>query len=297
MSAVDSLNCVPIPKVGLGLRHPHYADALSSVAPIDFVEVHSENFFAEGGASIAVLEEIHEKYPISLHSTAMGLGSANDIPAFYLKKLKSLAEKVNPILMSDHASFSWSQLNTQQIHVGDLLPLSFNEHSLMILANNVDKVQQFLGRTLLIENLSAYVQIGENNMTETEFLVGLTELTGCKLLVDLNNIIVTAYNRQERDVLLFSRTWLDNIPAGKIGEFHLAGYSEVAEGELIIDDHSQAVSQECWTLYHYALEKFGDVPTLIERDNNLPSWEVLLKDVEIARGIVKDVFSLNRAKV
>ena len=193
--------------------------------------------------------------------------------------------------MSDHASFSWSQLNGQSVHVGDLLPLSFDKQSLIVLAHNVDRVQQYLGRSLLIENLSAYVQLDDNSMTETEFLVELTELTGCKLLVDLNNIIVTAYNQNELNIQAFAQAWLNDIPVDKVGEFHLAGYSAVDQGQLIVDDHSQEVSRECWELYRYALKRFGPIPTLIERDNNLPSWGTLLEEVKVARNIAEQVLS------
>jgi uncharacterized protein (UPF0276 family) len=291
MTTASSTKEINIPKIGVGLRHPHYADALNSEAQIDFVEVHSENFFASGGAILAVLDEIIEKYPVSLHSTALGLGSAEDIPSEHLRKLKSLADNVRPILMSDHASFSWGQLKNQRVHVGDLLPLSFNEESLTVLAHNVDRAQQFLGSQLLIENLSAYIQFNNDSMSETEFLVRLTEITGCKLLVDLNNIIVTANNIREPDIQHYAKAWLNQIPADIVGEFHLAGYTQVQVGELVVDDHSQAVSEDCWQLYRYALERFGPIPTLIEWDNNLPSWQKLLKEAKSAKMVAQQVFS------
>ncbi len=277
--------------IGVGLRHPHFTEALTTPSNIDFVEVHSENFFAQGGASCHVLAQAREKYDISLHSTAMGLGSAEGVPRHYLKKLSSLADETQPILMSDHACFTWSQLNGQQVHGGDLLPLAYSEKTLRVLAHNIDRVQQFLGRSLLMENLSAYIQYSHASMSETEFLVRLSELTGCKLLLDLNNIIVTAHNTNQSDPMDYSKSWLSEIPNNIVGEIHLAGFTPVAEGKLVIDDHSQSVSSQGWQLYHLALQRFGKIPTLVEWDNNLPSWQTLLTEADKARSISEQVFS------
>jgi len=279
--------------IGVGLRHQHFTEALTTPSNIDFVEVHSENFFAQGGATQSVLAQASEKYAISLHSTAMGLGSAQGVPSHYLQKLKQLASTCNPILMSDHACFSWSQLNGQQVHAGDLLPLAYSEQTLLVLAHNIDRVQQSLGRSLLVENLSAYIQYSHACMPETEFLVRLAELTGCKLLVDLNNIIVTANNINAAQPLAYAQQWLADIPTNLVGEIHLAGFTEVKPGELIIDDHSQAVSSQGWQLYRSALERFGKVPTLMEWDNNLPSWQTLIAEADKARKIAEQVFDGN----
>jgi len=281
--------------IGVGLRHQHFSDALTTPSTIDFVEVHSENFFAQGGATQSVLAQASEKHAISLHSTAMGLGSAQGVPRHYLQKLKGLASICNPILMSDHACFSWSQLNGQQVHAGDLLPLAYSEGTLKVLAHNIDRVQQSLGRSLLVENLSAYIQYSHNFMPETEFLVRLAELTGCKLLVDLNNIIVTANNINSAQPLDYAQQWLADIPTTLVGEIHLAGFTKVNEGELIIDDHSQAVSCQGWRLYRKALERFGKVPTLVEWDNNLPSWQTLVAEAGKARSIAEDVFGTSQS--
>ncbi|PKG82364.1 DUF692 domain-containing protein [Colwellia sp. 75C3] len=276
--------------IGVGLRHQHFADALTTPSNIDFVEVHSENFFAQGGATQSVLAQASEKYAISLHSTAIGLGSAQGVPSHYLQKLKQLASTCKPILMSDHACFSWSQLKGQQVHAGDLLPLAYNVQTLRVLAHNIDRVQQYLGRSLLVENLSAYIQFPQAYMSETEFLVTLSELTGCKLLVDLNNIIVTANNINAENPLAYAQQWLADIPTTMVGEIHLAGFTPVNEGALVIDDHSQAVSSQGWHLYRNALERFGKVPTLVEWDNNLPSWQKLIAEADKARVIAEQVF-------
>ncbi|MFC3150740.1 DUF692 family multinuclear iron-containing protein [Litoribrevibacter euphylliae] len=262
--------------VGVGLRHSHYKDALSGPSQIDFVEIHAENFFSRGSASLQLLEAIADKYPISLHSTSMGLGSASGINQDYLQKLDALIQRINPILVSDHASFSWSEYQNRPVHAGDLLPLEFTEESLDVMVENIDQVQQLLGRRILVENLSAYVSYDTSRMSEVEFLTKVVERSQCGLLVDLNNILVNAHNFQEGSALEFAKQWLNKLPLAAIGEIHLAGYSPVPSGELIIDDHSQAVSDEGWSLYQYALELLGPITTLVEWDNNLPEWQVLV---------------------
>jgi len=277
--------------IGVGLRHQHFTEALTESANIDFVEVHSENFFAEGGASRSVLRETAGKYAISLHSTAMGLGSAQGVPDSYLNKLVELANDCKPLLMSDHACFTWSELHGKAVHGGDLLPLVYCEQTLTVFANNLDRIQQRIGRSLLVENLSAYIHYPQASMSETEFLVRLCDQTGCSLLLDLNNIIVTANNSNADEPLLFAEQWLSDIPNDVVREIHLAGFTAVASGELVVDDHSQAVSDQCWQLYRSALQKFGKVPTLVEWDNNMPSWQRLLQEADKAREIGEQVFT------
>lgn len=285
--------------IGVGLRHPHYADVLApslnaatnDSMKVDFVEVHSENFFAQGGASRALIKEVAEKYPISLHSTALGLGSKASISGGYLESLKELANVVDPFLMSDHAAFSWSEFDGKSVHAGDLLPIVFNEKNLKNMANNIDAVQQLTGQRLLIENLSAYLQPKNSALAETEFLVRLTELTQCGLLIDLNNLVVNANNFSDVSAYDYAQDWLLQIPTHVVGEIHLAGFTPVAEGELAIDDHSQPVSEIGWQLYQSALQRFGAVPTLIEWDNNLPSWHELLVEAHKARLVAESVIS------
>jgi len=287
----ESKLSIPKPLVGLGLRHAHYSDALTSVAPIDFVELHSENYFAPGGAIKAVLQDIVETYPVSLHSTSLGLGSAEIPRNANLNFLIALVNQVQPILVSDHASFSWGSWSKKPVHAGDLLPLSFNHQALNILAKNVDMVQQALGRQILLENLSSYISFSSDTMSEAEFLVRLTEKTGCGLLLDLNNIIVSAHNLNEPDIASYALNWIRQLPEDVIGEIHLAGFTEANPDDLVVDDHSQKVSRQCWILYAEALGRFGAVPTLIEWDNNLPEWDVLLREVETARMVAEMALS------
>ncbi len=277
-----------VPPIGVGLRHPHIADALNTPAPIDFVEVHSENFFAQGGALQHLMSGISETYAVSLHSTAMGLGSTQPIPDNYLNQLSALTERVNPVLMSDHAAFAWGSVGGQPVHGGDLLPLVYNDENLQVLANHVDQIQQRIGRQLLVENLSAYLSLPGSTMSEQEFLVALTDATGCKILLDLNNILINARNEQSENALQVGRDYIDVIPADRVGEIHLAGFSEPAPGRLAVDDHAHPVSSDGWSLYIAALRRFGAVPTLIEWDNQLPSWQVLVEQAMTARSIAQE---------
>ncbi len=277
--------------IGVGLRHAHYADVLAQPSDIDFIEVHSENFFANGGASRSFLREVAKLYPISLHSTALGLGSYASIPGGYLDSLNTLVKDVNPILLSDHAAFAWGEFNQQPMHAGDLLPVAFDQKNLVIMAKNIDRVQQLTGRQLKVENLSAYLVPSGSSMSETEFLVKLTQLTGCELLIDLNNLVVNANNFSNLENTDYCKQWLSQIPTNLVGELHLAGFTQVASGELAIDDHSQPVSDTVWELYEFALQRFGSVPTLVEWDNNLPSWNILVSEASKARKIARQVIN------
>ena len=278
-----------LPLIGVGLRHQHYNDALSSPADIDFVEIHAENFFAEGGIGKSLLSDIKQQYDVSLHATSLGLGSAQIIPSAHLAKLSQLVDEVNPLLVSDHACFSWGQLNDIQVHAGDLLPVPFNEESLSIMSKNIDTLQRTLKRNILVENLSAYITPAGSTMPETEFLTRLCQNTGCQLLLDLNNLMVNAVNQQEESPLSQATTWLNTIPANIVGEIHLAGCTPVERGELVIDDHSQPVSDEVWALYQSALTRFGSTPTLIEWDLDLPSWATLIAEAAKAKAIAAKV--------
>ena len=286
-----------LPLIGVGLRYEHYNDALSAPANIDFIEVHAENFFAEGGASYDLLNNIKQHYSVSLHATSLGLGSALAAPFKQIEQLAKLVERCQPLLVSDHACFSWADVNNMSVHSGDLLPIPFNDESFKVMASNILRAQKVLGRSILVENLSAYMQLPGSTYTESEFLVKLCELTGCKLLIDLNNLVVNATNHalvttsgEKLNVVEYAKQWLTNIPTNIVGEFHLAGCTPVAEDKMMIDDHSQPVSIDTWEIYHFALKRFGAVPTLIEWDENLPSWAELLAEANKARDIAKGVF-------
>lgn len=278
-------------QVGVGLRHQHIADALNTPAAIDFVEVHSENYFAQGGALHHLLSDVADAYPVSLHSTAMGLGSAAGIPDHYLQQLDQLARVIQPVMMSDHAAFAWGEASGKTVHGGDLLPLVYNQQNLMVMIQHVDQIQQKLGRQLLVENLSAYLSLPGSTMSEQEFLIELRHATGCGLLIDLNNILVNAHNDNASDPLKAGREWLNVIPSDSVGEIHLAGFTPPGEAGIAIDDHAQPVSHVGWGLYIHAIRRFGAIPTLIEWDNQLPDWPVLVAQAEKARSLAQEVLS------
>ena len=257
--------------VGVGLRHAHYHEALTTPAELDFVEVHSENFFAPGGASLEILEDAAKLYPMSLHGTSLGLGSTTGISEKHLDALESLVQRVSPVMVSDHAAFAWGEVSGRLVHAGDLLPIAFNQKSLQTLADNVNRVQDRLQRQISVENLSAYLEPEGSLWKETDFLNGLTELTQCRLLVDLNNVAVNAINDGQTDITKVITEWVDEINPAAVGEIHLAGCTSAAPGDIVVDDHSQKVSDPVWQVYSHALKQFGPVPTLIEWDTNLPS--------------------------
>lgn len=301
-SSHDNLNCqhessnTKLPLIGVGLRHAHYDDALSSPADIDFIEVHAENFFAQGGISHALLEDISQHYQISMHATSLGLGSASGIPAQHIKQLKQLIDKIDPILLSDHACFSWGQIENIEVHAGDLLPIPFNEESLLLMSENVKYVQQIMERQILVENLSAYITPPGSTLSEVHFLGQLCKKSGCKLLIDLNNLMVNAFNQHIQCPLAQAKAWLDQIPPEYVGELHLAGCTPVEQGSIMIDDHAQAVSDEVWALYEYAISQFGAIPTLIEWDLDLPSWQVLIEEAQKAKQVATKVLTKTQAE-
>lgn len=272
-------------KIGVGLRHPHYGPALSSAADIDFVEVHTENFYVDGGANLAVLERARELYDLSLHCTALGLGSAAGVSDRAITKLAELVERFDPLLVSDHLCFCWVDMGGQRVHAGDLLPVQRSRESLAVLQTNIDRVQQAIGRPLLLENVTAYVDEPAQDYSEPEFLCRLVDLTGCRLLLDINNLLVNAHNQEHPEPIEYAKSWLDQIPAKAAGEIHLAGYSPAGRGEIAVDDHGAPVSRAAWQVYEYALGRLGDVPTLIEWDTRLPEWAELQQEAQRAQKI------------
>lgn len=277
--------------IGVGLRHPHFTDVLTQAKQVDFVEVHSENFFGEGGAALSVLTEVRENYPISLHSTSMGLGSQQDIPINYLDRLKKLTQTIDPFLMSEHACFTWGQQQGQMIHSGDLLPIAHTQKSLQRMCEQVDKVQSFLGRELIIENVSAYVTFNESDLSEAQFLAELSQKTGSKILLDINNIAVNSINFEGANIQQSVKNYINLLPINSVAQIHLAGCSQAMPGELVIDDHAQPVSDDVWKGYQQALQRFGAIPTLIEWDNNLPAWSILIQEAEKARNIAQSILT------
>jgi uncharacterized protein (UPF0276 family) len=279
--------------VGIGWRHPHYAELLETRPALDFLEAHSENFFADGGAALALLRQARATYPVSLHGVGLSLGSATGVDPWHLDQLALLAERIEPLRISDHACFARGAINGQDVHAGDLLPVPFNREALDVFCRNVQQVQERLRRPLLVENLSAYLMLAGSDRSETDFLGELVQRTGCGLLVDVNNIYVNALNARiaggpdAPDPLRACEYWLAQLPAGAVGEIHLAGHCVMED--IVIDDHGSRVANEVWQLYAQAMARFGPVPTLIEWDSAIPPLAVLLGEAECARRLSQPV--------
>jgi hypothetical protein len=285
-------------QTGLGWRQPHYAQLLQEQPALDFLEVHSENFFAPGGAALAVLERGRSSYPISLHGVGLSLGSALGLDGWHLDRLAELVNRIDPVRVSDHASFARATLAGKAVHAADLLPLPFTQEALDVLCSNVQRVQDRLKRRFMVENLSAYLRwthSADHSLEETDFLNALASRTGCALLVDINNIYVNAQNARLAglcaDPFASCTHWLERIAPQAVGELHLAGHCHVQDehGEIFVDDHGSHVCQPVWDLYRHAVGCFGAVPTLLEWDTDIPSLEVLLGDVWRSRDQARQV--------
>lgn len=273
--------------VGIGLRQPHYAALIETRPALGFVEVHSENFFADGGAALAVLHRVREHYAVSLHGVGLALGSAAGIDPWHLDRLARLVDRIEPARVSDHACFARAPLATgigaPIVHANDLLPLAFTEAALEIMVGNVEQVQERIGRAMLVENLSSYVSFADDTMTEPEFFARLCKRAGCDMLLDVNNLMVNALNAGVADPLAACRAFIDALPSEAVGEIHLAGYCEA--DTIVIDDHGSRVRPAVWAAYEHALGRFGPVPTLVEWDTDLPALDVLLAEAAQASAI------------
>jgi uncharacterized protein (UPF0276 family) len=267
------MHITPFSGYGLGLRKEHYRDFLEHRVAVDFVEVISENFMVDGGQPRHILRQIRERHPVVLHGVSMSIGSADGLRADYLKRLKALVDEIEPLFVSDH--LSWSRLGGFNSH--DLLPLPYTEEALARVCNSIHRAQEVLGRTLLLENPSSYI-CWPGGMPEWEFLSAMCARTGCQLLLDVNNIFVSASNHG-----FDANAYLAGLPADCVRQIHLAGHSQGRE--LLIDTHDQPVPGSVWSLYAEALQRLGPVATMIERDDNIPPLAALLGELDIARGI------------
>lgn len=277
---------LPAASVGIGARQPHYAALIEAPPPsLGFVEVHSENFFAEGGAARAVLRELRGRYPVSLHGVGLALGSAAGVDPWHLQRLERLVCEVEPALVSDHACFARAPLvaGGPVLHGSDLLPLAFTEASLDILVRNVVHVQERLRRRIAVENLSAYLAFDDDRLGEAQFLAELARRSGCALLLDLNNLMVNALNAGSADPRAECVRFVDALDPASVAEIHLAGHDR--SGDVVIDDHGSRVGEPVWALYRHAIERLGPVPTLIEWDTALPPLPVLLDEAARARAV------------
>ena len=285
----------PMDVVGIGLRQPHYAAWLAQRQAPSFVEVHSENFFADGGAALAVLHEVRQAHDVSLHGVGLALGSAAGLDAWHLGRLARLVQRIDPVRVSDHASFARAPLRAGApvVHGNDLLPIAFTDASLAIMVANVGQVQDRLRRPILVENLSAYLHWADDHLPEPDFLNALARRSGCGLLLDVNNLVVNAMNRAQdtlQDAVQAACAWVDAIDPGAVGEIHLAGYCDT--GEIVIDDHGSVVQPAVWQVYRHTLQRLGPRPTLVEWDTALPSLAVLLGEAAHAADLMSDACGL-----
>ncbi|MDI3470157.1 MAG: uncharacterized protein OJF62_002220 [Pseudolabrys sp.] len=269
-------------RAGIGLRFQHHQAVLDGQADVPWMEVHTENYMG-GGRAIRCLETIRGDVPISLHGVGLSLGSAEGIDPAHLRRIKDVAERIEPGLMSEH--IAWSSVAGS--YVPDLLPLPMTEEALEVVCRHVDQTQTFLNRRILVENPSTYIRFRYSTISEWEFMVAVARRTGCGILCDVNNIFVSASNHGWD-----CSQYLAALPPELVEEIHLAGHASrtMPDGtKLRIDDHASAVSDEVWQLYRQALARFGPVPTLIEWDNEVPALETLLGEARHAARLIDDM--------
>jgi uncharacterized protein (UPF0276 family) len=261
---------------GIGLRAPHLSQVLAARPSVPWFEVHSENYFADGGPALAALDRIRADYPISLHGVGLSLGSTDALDTAHLAKLSRLVDRIEPAQVSEH--LCWSSVNGR--HFNDLLPLPYTREALDHVCARVSAVQDCLGREILVENVSSYLTFPESTMPEFEFVVAVAERSGCRLLVDVNNIYVNARNHGGD-----ADAYLEAIPRSLVAEIHLAGFD--ASGPCLIDTHGTPVAPDVWALYGRALRRFGRVPTLIEWDTDIPEFAVLQREAATAQSYLE----------
>lgn len=266
---------------GIGLRTPHYTAILEKKPKVAWLEVHSENYFAEGGRPLYVLEKVRRDYPISLHGVGLSIGSADELNWAHLKKLRDLVLKINPCLVSDH--LCWSSIHGQHLH--DLLPLPYTEEALLHVVDRIQQIQDYLQRQILIENISSYITHAQSTLKEEEFLSEIANRAGCGILLDVNNLYVNAYNLNFDPM-----SYIRHLPAHLVQEIHLAGFSQstIKEKEVLIDTHDHPVSQAVWELFQTVIQHMGVKPTIIEWDQDLPSLETLCLQAEQAEALMRE---------
>jgi uncharacterized protein (UPF0276 family) len=259
---------------GLGLRTEHFQDVIDNKPAIDWFEVVSENFMVDGGKPKHYLHSIREHYPMVMHGVSLSIGSTDPINFDYLRKLKVLTNELQPEWISDH--LCWTGAHEKNSH--DLLPLPYNDEALTHVCQRIEQVQEFLGRPILLENVSSYLTYKNSEMSEWQFFNDVARRSGCEILLDINNIYVSARNHDFKP-----EDYLNGIAKEKVKQFHLAGHSDY--GDYVIDTHDHPVADPVWQLYQKALQRFGWISTMIERDDNIPPLAELLAEVDTARAI------------
>lgn len=264
---------------GIGLRAPHYAELLIRLPRLALIEVHSENHFGLGGAPLQLLREVREHYPLSLHGVGLSLGSADALDRAHLQKLGALIDQVQPALVSEH--LSWNAIDGE--HWRDLLPLPHTEAAITHLVSRIGQVQDTLRRPLLVENVSSYLRLAQDECPEWEFVREVARRSGCQLLLDINNVYVNACNHD-----FDAETYLTALSADLVAEIHLGGHcrKELAGGKVWLDTHDAPVAAPVWDLYQIALKLWGAKPTLVEWDSQLPPLDLLLAEAARAQTLI-----------
>jgi uncharacterized protein (UPF0276 family) len=270
----------PSPGFGLGLRTAHYHSLLAEPRPVDWLEIISDNYLVPGGKPMHMLDRLRERYPMVMHGVALSIGAVHGPDPQYLRSLARLQARVQPLWVSDH--LCWTGVHGRHMH--DLLPLPYTEEALRVVVRNVQQAQDALGRRLLLENVSSYVEYADSRMSEAAFLRRVCEEADCLLLVDLNNIHVSAVNHGF-DALAY----LNELPPQRVQQFHLAGHTD--HGDHLVDTHDHPVADPVWSLYRQALRRFGPVAAMIERDDHIPPLGELIAELDTARRLAREVCS------
>lgn len=270
---------------GVGLRRPHYKLVVETHPKVEWFEVISENFMVEGGRALEVLEAVREHYPIAMHGVSMSLGSTDPLNRRYLHKLRELARRFEPAWISDH--LCWTGVGGRNLH--DLIPLPYTEEAIRHVVSRIRRVQETLERPMLIENVSSYMAFADSTMTEWEFISSIAEEADCGILLDINNIFVSAFNHR-----FDANVYIDAVPVERVVQYHLAGHSD--HGTYLLDTHDHPIREEVWALYERAARRFGEVATLVEWDDNIPEFAVLAEASERARGIFDRVTSADDSR-
>lgn len=263
---------------GLGLRNEHYQYILDNKPQVDWFEIITEDYLVSGGRPLYYLDQIRENYPIVMHGVSMSIGSTDSLDFDYLAKIKKLAERIEPAWISDH--LCWTGVGGFNMH--DLLPLPYTEEALKHIVARVKQVQDFLGCQILLENVSSYITYADSQLNEWDFLKAVVEQADCLILLDINNVYVSAFNHN-----FDPKDYLNGIPINRVRQFHLAGHENY--GKHIIDTHNQPVIDPVWNLYAEAVQRFGQVSTMIERDDNIPEFIELFAELQHAKNIAEKV--------
>ena len=286
MTTTKNSNERPYLGYGLGLRKEHYETVLNERPDVDWFEIVSENYMVDGGKPLDYLTRIREHYPMVMHGVSMSIGSTEPLNFDYLKQLKELIKRVEPEWVSDH--LCWTGVNGLNLH--DLMPMPYTEEAIQHIADRVSQVQDYLGQQILLENVSSYVSYSDSIMSEWEFFSEVTKRADCNMLLDINNIYVSAYNHN-----FDPYTYLTAMPSERVHQFHLAGHTH--ENNLIIDTHDHPIADPVFDLYAAAVEHFGRVSTMVERDDNIPPLAELLTELEQVKSIAENYFKNNTSSL